>query len=135
MLLGKQREAANRKWIIVGASALLLIALIVVSVYFFTNHSGTIKRDTYQLVKLTNDEVYFGKLSNPNKQFVTLDNAYLQAPSDSDDESDDNNITIIKLSATVAKPEDTVHIAREHIVYWENLQQDGKIMQAIQSQQ
>lgn len=125
----------TKKWAFIGVGTVLLIALVGTAIYLAKVYSTTIKHDTYQLVKLTNDEVYFGKLSGLNQQFVTLEDAYLQAPSGSDDEDDDSNITIVKISATVAKPEDTMHIARDHIVHWENLQQDGKIIQAINSQQ
>lgn len=133
MLLGKNERTTHKKWWLIGGISLLAIILIGASLTFLLTRSP-VNNGTYQLVKLSNDEIYFGKLSGLHNQFVTLDDAYLQAPSNSDDEEQDTNLTIVRISATVAKPEDTMYIARDEIVYWENLQKDSKIMNAIESQ-
>lgn len=133
MLLGKHERTTRKKWWLFGGFSVLALAILGICLFLFLNRSP-VDNSTYQLVKLSNDEVYFGKLSGLHSQYVTLDNAYLQAPDGSDDDEENSNLTIVKISATVAKPEDTMYIAKDKIVYWENLQKDSKIMNAIESQ-
>lgn len=134
MLLGKESGISRKKWPLIVGGGILLAAILLGLALFLTMSTTAIQRDTYQLVKLSNGETYIGKLANTNGDFLTLNDAYHHTTEAGEAEGENSNITITKLSATVAKPEDTIHIAKEQIMYWENLQEGSKILDAITNQ-
>lgn len=92
----------------------------------------------YQAVFLTNGQVYFGKLKDDGGNYVKLtDIYYLQAkdqnvqPKDAA-AADQSNLTLIKLGKELHAPADEMNISRQQVLFWENINDDGKVMQAIQ---
>lgn len=130
MQFSSSQQRPARKWVY-GAAIVIVAVLLAFLVWIIVGRmSSGVKSDTYQMVQLTNGEVYFGKMSLDSSEYVTLEDAYTQA--DAQEESRD--ITIVRLSATIAKPDDTIHIARDQVVHWSNLQSDSKVMDAIDAQ-
>lgn len=139
-----QRHNFSRSHSDIGDGKKLAVILAVVAVlaaaglwmwgHYVTN---PIKRDTYQLVSLETGEVYFGKLQSLSGEYVTLKRVYTQAPEENRVQdgaaAGQNGVVLNRLSVSVAKPEDTMYIARDKIVHWENLQRDSKIVQAIEN--
>lgn len=126
----------NKK-IVLAVIGLLLIAGVA-GVYRLVGGGDDINKDGYQLVSLTTGERFIGKLSGLDGEYVTLNDVYYQQQTDTQAAEGESaqleaqgQITVAKLSSTVAKPEDTMQIARDKIVHWENLQDDSKIVQAI----
>lgn len=108
--------------------------LIVVLIGFFVTQDMRtgIDKSKFQIVTLTTGERFFGKLSGLDDRYVTLSDVYFQQEgSASAGEGEATSVTVTKLSASVAKPEDTLHIDRDKIAHWANLQDDSKIVQAI----
>lgn len=140
-----QRHSFSRHKGDVGDGKKLAIILAVVGVvsliglwWWGQYIANPIKRDTYQLVSLDTGEVYFGKLQNLSGEFVTLKRVYTQARDQqttavADAANQQSGVVLNRLSVSVAKPEDTMYIARDKIVHWENLQRDSKIVQAIEN--
>lgn len=126
-------------FIVVGA--LIVFMTTVFTLRFFGVGNG-VKTDAYQLVSLTTGERYIGKLSTVSGEYVTLSEVYYQqeteqqsAEGESTQVQSQSQITVAKLSSSVAKPEDIMRISRDKIVHWENLQEDSKIVQAIRQGQ
>ncbi|HEX9594849.1 MAG TPA: hypothetical protein VF996_01855 [Candidatus Saccharimonadales bacterium] len=132
------------------ASKLLVLLLIIVSVCVvlaFTvsvwrsfNTSNLVKDDKYQAVFLDNGQVYFGRLSSVNSEYVRLtDIYYLQVeqqiqPDQTEDGSEatpQQQISLAKLGNELHGPEDEMFVLRSKIVFWENLKTDGQVTQAI----
>ncbi|RJO62048.1 hypothetical protein C4544_00925 [candidate division WS5 bacterium] len=95
--------------------------------------------DKYQAVFLTNGQVYFGKLEDKGGDYVKLtDIYYLQAqdqvqPKENVEENkNDANLTLIKLGKELHAPSDEMNINREQVLFWENIEKDGKVMKAIE---
>jgi len=95
---------------------------------------------SYQAVFLTNGQVYFGKLSEQPNWIVLTDIYYLQAtqPLQQTASSDtaatpptQPNIQLIKLGSELHGPQDQMNIERDKVLFWENMKDDSKVVQAI----
>ncbi len=92
------------------------------------------KKDTYQAVFLPNNQLYFGKLEIAPDMYILHDIYYLQSnrnPSAGKDESEKNNIQLIKFGEELHGPEDALYMERTQVLFWENLKPDSKIIQAV----
>jgi hypothetical protein len=96
------------------------------------------KDDQYQAVFLNNGQVYFGKLSSLNNEYVVLkDIYYLQVnqqvqPRQGEQAQEEPEVELVKLGNELHGPEDEMFIVRDKIVFWENLKADGsQVTEAI----
>jgi ABC-type proline/glycine betaine transport system ATPase subunit len=103
---------------------------------------GAVKGKQYQAVFLTNGQVYFGKLKNPDSAYVKLTDIYylqvqqtVQPDQQKEDANKQPNVSLAKLGSELHGPEDTMYISRDQILFWENLKDDGKVTQAIKDYQ
>ncbi len=92
----------------------------------------------YQAVFLTNGQVYFGKLQDNGGDYVKLTDIYYLQNQDQNkvqpkDQNSNNqsNLTLIKLGKELHAPEDMMEISRQQVLFWENIQDNGKVAQAI----
>jgi hypothetical protein len=121
------------KAFVVSAVAVLLVgaALFGWGVLPFTKVPG-LSQDKWQAVFLSNNQVYFGKLSDENPSYVTLRNVYyLRTASDLQDTREGSNLNLIKLGGEVHGPEDVMYIPKTSVVFWENLKDTSRIVQSI----
>lgn len=104
-------------------------------------------KTAYQAVFLTNGQVYFGKLSASNNNWVELsDIYYLQVTQNLQQATTDvtkaptstgtaapnqSNIQLVKLGSELHGPTDKMHIDRDKILFWEDMKDDSKVVQAI----
>ncbi len=87
-----------------------------------------------QAVFLSNGQVYFGELSGMNSQFPTLKNIFylkVQKPIQPKSEDEQGKLTLVKLGNEIHGPVDEMKINREHILFVEDLKDDGNVMQSI----
>lgn len=125
----------------------LIIAIIVVVLgtagYFGWTmlHGGVVgvESNTYQAVFLTNGQVYFGKLHKQSGDYLKLtDVYYLQSDDTSSDtsgqqaSSDSSTARLVKLTNEVYAPEDAVFVAKNQVLFYENLNKDGNAVQSIE---
>lgn len=101
-------------------------------------NKGTSAASGYQAVFLANDQVYFGKVKNPNSQYVTLSDIYylqvtqqLQPPADTPAQS----LQLVKLGNELHGPTDEMRINRDHILFLEDLKADSNIVKTIRDYQ
>lgn len=137
-----------------GGSKLLVLALILVSVAVILafavtiwssfSSSSLVKEDRYQAVFLDNGQVYFGRLSSVNSEYIRLTDIYylqveqqIQPDQDSGDDAEEETpqqqISLAKLGNELHGPEDEMFVLRSKVVFWENLKTDGQVTQAIES--
>jgi len=137
---------ANRPGVV---GKLLVLSLIIVSIavtafvgYAIVNGIGSqsyIDKDNYQAVFLSDGQIYFGKLTNTDKDYATLEDIYyLQVQNNNSDqqpvqqgESTAAQITLVKLGNEIHGPKDEMIINRDQILFWENLKTDGQVADAI----
>ncbi len=137
----KNQRSSKVGMIIIAAIVLLLVGGIVW--YFMQRGSGvasSIDSTKYQAVFFTNGQVYFGKLSVLNSEYMKLTNIYyLQnqstTESDSSNPQESSNsssqVQLIKLGEEVHGPEDEMVISKDQMLFFENLKNDGQVSQKI----
>lgn len=110
-----------------------ILAVIGIASYYiygtYVTHTGR-----RQAVFLTNGQVYFGYLGNANGQFIHLTNVYyapLDAALQTGRHDQSQNISLIKLGQELQGPEDEMFIARDQILFYENMRPDSKVNDAI----
>lgn len=114
-----------------GAGALIIVVIILW--VFFSGHSLPIKKESWQAVFLSNNQVYFGKLTQLKNGYFELDNVfYLQSGQNvNDSQKESTSINLIKLGSEVHGPEDNMYISEKQVLFWENLKSDSKIVKII----
>lgn len=142
-------------WIIL---ALVIVVLVVLGVLFRDRLFGTIgksgadktvsKSSGYQAVFLTNGQVYFGKISNVDGDYVDLKDIYYlqviqpplqgQQPAEgqqAQQQQQQPQLSLIKLGNELHGPVDEMKINRDHILFYEDLKEDGQVVKAIKEYQ
>jgi len=137
-------------WIILGV---VIIVLVIIGLVFrgqLFGRSGAggpagsspaaMGASGYEAVFLTNGQVYFGKLSNPNGDYVTLNDIYYlqvgpqQGSATSPSEASSTQaqtISLVKLGNELHGPVDEMHISRAQILFYEDLKSSGQVVTAI----
>jgi len=122
----------------------LVLAVITVGVlgYLYTTKSRNMMVEKkvagvseYYAVFLDNDQVYFGKMISKSKEEMTLSNVYyLQANTATNAELNDQRFTLIKLGQELHGPTEEMKINVEHVVFYEQLREDSKVVGSIRDQ-
>jgi len=98
-------------------------------------HSGK-----YQAVFLSNGQVYFGHLENAQSTNPTLKDVYYlqsnqQNPQNTQNTQQNaqpnNQLSLVKLGSELHGPESEMVLKSDQIIFWENLKDSGKVVQAI----
>lgn len=137
-----------------GFSGRLLVSLLIIltlcGIVFFgvkavnaTTGDHAVNGKEYQALFLTSGQVYFGKLSKVNNDYVKLTNIYyLQVTSAGSQttvqpgqSSANQQVSLAKLGNELHGPEDVMYVARDQVLFWENLKSSGKVVQAITNYQ
>ncbi len=140
------KEDKSKKSIIVPIIVVIVIVVLVIAgllIFSKTKNGGTgIDSGKYQAVFFTNGQVYFGKLSSQNDNYMKLTDIFYLQTQASEEEGDSKNpqqttndqsgnVQLIKLGNEVHGPEDEMIISRDQVLFYENLKKDGKVSQKI----
>lgn len=110
--------------------ALEIVGLL--GLYFVWNNISFVKNDAYQSVFLSNNQVFFGKVTYADSQYVVLSDVYyLQVPEALQKEAADQNLVLIKRGSELHGPKDSMKINKSQIIFIEEIKDDGKVAQAI----
>jgi hypothetical protein len=142
---GKKSRLDQGKWGKVGIMtmlcvvAVLLLALVVFVAY---GNNGVKDENSYvdtnklQAVFLNTGQVYFGNVKALNSKYFVLTNIYyLQTSSGSSSSSTSSantSVSLVKLGCELHAPYDQMVINADQVTFWENLQSDGQVAQAVQ---
>jgi hypothetical protein len=145
-----RRRGPNMSWIII---AVVIIVLVVLGVLFrdklFSNKSDSDSGKTsgYQAVFLTNGQVYFGKLTDSGSYAMLKDIYYLQVTqpplqgsqatgtTTQQSSTAQPQLSLVKLGNELHGPIDEMKINRDQILFFEDMKEDGRVMQAIREYQ
>ncbi len=147
----QQKPSGHKGILIAVIVALVAIVLVVLGVWLYQSKDspvatggGEVNKDQYQAVFLTNGQVYFGNLSKPSSDYVNLENIYyLQVQQSTEQpsserpavqpssENQQSQVALTKLGKELHGPEDKMYIARDQVLFWENLKNDGTVAKAI----
>lgn len=90
--------------------------------------------DKYQAIFLNGGQVYFGKISDFNDQYIRLADIYylrVQQQVQPGSQEPKQDISLAKLGSELHGPEDSMVINRDQVIFWENLKDDGQVVKAI----
>jgi hypothetical protein len=124
-------------FIIIVGSALILAALSLwlATGNFKSAESAQVNNSRYQAVFLTNNQVYFGKITNFDSKTVILSDVfYIETPNQeqSNTSAANSNYTLRKLGVNeLHAPEDKMIISREQVIFWENLKDTSQVVTKI----
>lgn len=129
------------------ASAVILISvamlvLAVTALFVFNdpqpNEEDAIMLDRYQTVFLddVSGQIYIGNLRVLNDDYYVLTNAFLvqagQIPAP-EGNTTQQQVSLSPVKSQVHGPEDALYIAKDKVLFWENLKDDGKAAEAIKN--
>ncbi len=137
-------KSSKLPWLVLG---LVVVAIVILGVLFRDKLFGSQSKATpmsqkYQAVFLTNGQVYFGKLASSDAQTITLqDIFYLQViqqqplqgtPEQQQAQAQQQpQISLVKLGEELHGPVDEMNINRGQVLFWEDLKDEGRVVQAI----
>lgn len=147
----KPGEQNNLPWIILG----VIILIVILGGVMFRDRLFPAKNteqvaqqeeqkvSEYQAVFLANQQVYFGKLSNTNSEYVTMTDVYylqvtqppLQGSGQQNQQQSQPQVLLVKLGNELHGPKDEMHINRDQIYFYEDLKEDGRVVKAIREYQ
>lgn len=124
-----------------GILGLLILALVVslivaVALGHSKKESAYVDDDRLQAVFLQTGQVYFGDIKALNDNFIELENIYyLQTSSGENAETatPNANVSLVKLGCELHAPFDRMVINRDQVTFWENLQDDGQVAEAVKT--
>lgn len=124
---------------------LIAIVVLIVAMLFSlvfnqgkdSKESGYVNKDQYQAVFLNGGQVYFGKVTDLNSKYINLNDIYYlrvnqQVQPDQQQNTNANDISLVKLGCELHGPEDSMVINREQVIFWENLKADGQVAKAVE---
>lgn len=125
-------------WLIVG---IVVVGGILVGIWLaassYKQSTTGIDQDKYQAVFLTSGQVYFGKLEIISDDYLQLTDVFYlqQEEATADDISQETaasgEVQMIKLGDELHGPEDQMVISRTQVLFYENLKDDGTVVQSI----
>lgn len=124
--------------------AILLLAMVLSIAFAKDNEyreNKYVNNDKLQAVFLNGGQVYFGKISDLNSKYLTLNNIYYlrvnqQVQPEQQQQNAQpgpNDISLVKLGCELHGPEDSMVINREQVIFWENLKADGQVVKAVEA--
>lgn len=135
------RPRKSRAGMIIGLILGIVLLAAGIGGYWFLSRSQLstqIDSAKYQAVFLSSGQVYFGKLTTVDSQYLKLSGVfYIQSQQDAASGEDQittqesTGMQLIKLGEEVHGPEDTMVINRDQMLFFENLKSDGKVTQLI----
>ena len=134
-------KSSAKKYIIIVAIIFLLLTIFGATCLFFYKNKSVdlvgVNKNQYQALFLTNGQVYFGKLEKADSNTIKISDIYYlqvqQAVQPKDDEKQQNETQLVKLGEELHGPEDQMFIDRDQVIFWENLKDNGKVVEAIKS--
>lgn len=94
--------------------------------------AGVIDSGRYQAVILSNDKVYFGKISDASDEFYELDSAFFLR--EVQVEGGEPDRALLPVNREIHAPDNTMLIRKEEVVLVENLAKDSPILTEINRQ-
>lgn len=120
--------------------AILVLAVVVFAIFGKGPASQTkyVDGGKIQAVFINGSNTpYFGRITTINDRIIRLSNIYYlrvnqQIQPDGRAEADkDNPLVLVKLGCEIHGPEDSMVINQQQVIFWENLDSEGKVAQGI----
>ena len=119
--------------IVLFFSLLILSVAAIISISLRENETSFVDKNQYQVVTLVDKQAYFGKINKISKDYIVIsDIFYIQGTESQAEGQTTNGTTLVKRGCLeIHKPQDQMVVYRDQVDFWENLQSDSKVSQAI----
>jgi hypothetical protein len=133
----KLPKSKSRNWLQVFTGVLLVgIAILLAGIILAIarGSSGStehkyVNSGKYQAVFLNSGQVYFGNITALTNDYVRMTNIYYLTQNS---DKADSNYSLVKLGCQqIHDPYDSMVINRSQVTFWENLQDNGKVVSSI----
>jgi hypothetical protein len=135
----KKRPGKRQVFLVVGVLIILALLWGALSWFHIAGPLAGVKGDKYQAVFLTNDQVYFGKISDMNHDSITLKDVYYlkQDATAAKDQTSSKQVQLAKLGSgsEVHNPDNEMRINRDQVLFWENIKDDSQVVKTIKQAQ
>jgi ribosomal protein L35AE/L33A len=84
----------------------------------------------WKAVFLTSGQVYYGKITRAHGPFFKLEDVYYIRVTPTEDKNKPD-LSLVKLGNEIHGPQDAIYLNRDHILYIEELKEDGQVVKAI----
>lgn len=134
----------SNKHVLYVLGAVVIVAIVVAGYLMRSNGSSSSvfqpQADKYYSVFLSNNQVYFGKIGKTDDKYLQLTSVYYLSMSEpiqplfkeeDEDKIDTPKFTLIKLGRELHDPIDEMIIGHDQVLFIEQLQDDSRIIQAI----
>lgn len=135
---GKFRKHAllNITYLGLLLSITVVMVGVLLALFFFEGdrEDSFIDSSKHQAVFLNNGQVYFGNITDLNKDFLTLSSIYylrVNQQVQPGQQASQNDVSLVKLGCELHGPQDTMVVNRDQVTFWENLKDDGQVATAI----
>ncbi|MCA9332430.1 hypothetical protein KDA00_01005 [Candidatus Saccharibacteria bacterium] len=140
---GKSSNDDGKNWRVASVALLFTITLLIVAVIAYlaifkpsSNNQGKYVDTTkYQAVFLNGGQVYFGKITTTNSNFMKLNDIYylrVNQQVQPNGQTANSDVQLVKLGCELHGPQDQMIINSDQIVFWENLKDDGQVAKAVE---
>lgn len=121
-------------WVVIIAGTLLVAFIVLRGQRLLIRMPAS-----YQAVFLDNGQVYFGRLSAVNREFLSLTDIYylragtVQSPplAGQAGGQTEGQVDLIKLGAELHAPRDEMIINKDHVLFYEDINESGEVMRLI----
>lgn len=132
----KESKLLKDLYVLLLFSITILIVGVLLSIFFFDNRkeSKLVDSKKYQAVFLNNGQVYFGKITDLNKDYLNIADIYylrVNQQVQPGKQPAQNDVSLVKLGCELHGPQDSMVVNREQITFWENLKDDGQVAKAV----
>lgn len=136
------QKTRHCRWIWIVLILVVICAHIVWGSYNWRRRSAPrVDKNLYQVVLLSNDQAFFGKLHNEYGRAPYLTDVYYLKPN-TQGATDANGrllnsqetYNVIKRGGEIHAPTDTLYLNAANILYWENIGEDSLVMKGIKAE-
>lgn len=115
----------------------LLSVWLALSVFGFASIGSfpAVDSSKWQAVFMTNNQVYFGKLTDYDSEYVTLTDVYYLRTASDLEATGGTSLNLIKLGGELHGPEDVMYIPKSTVLFWENMKPTSQVVETITSSQ
>lgn len=126
--------------LVVTLSTIALLAGFLITVLWLVPHRQRIDNGTYQVVYLAGGQAYFGNLKNTSGDYLVLEDPYTAQDTQASSSGSGNleastQTTLVKVSAQVYGPDESIALRSDQVLFWQNLRSDSKVVEAIKAKQ
>lgn len=123
---------------ILTLTVIIILIGALIAILYLTSRGEPINRSGYQVVYMATGQAYFGRLQNDRGTYLVLKEPYSAqdvTAKDNDTKAAETSTTLLKVSQQQYGPEDTMSLKSDQVLFWQNLRDDSKVTQAINSKQ